>query len=384
MFLIHESNIEKLENRVHKLRKRISDIYYKEIGEQFIKIAVENGCEEVQRFVEVEVEGKLIINNWIVLGTFKRIGSDDNGTTLLIHTFCKEYEKQLLNLSKNNSLHCDHCNTNRYRNDVVIIYNKETEEFKQVGKACLSEYLSVDVQDYAAYLQFFTDLNDDMFYSGKTQKEYINTKLFLGLTIESIKRSGFIAKQSFDEEGNLRFNDNNTADRCYKEYSKAEQLHLDIINEVKMWINNTNLDSEYFNNLKVLINSDYVEKKYIYILASAYSSYIKYLEKIEKDKNKFIYADEYVGNVKDKITTEGKITLKGSYDSQFGFVYIYEIVDNANHCFIWKTSKHLADDLKVDEVRNINVTLKGTIKEHSQYKDIKQTILTRCSIAKKI
>jgi hypothetical protein len=62
------------------------------------------------------------------------------------------------------------------------------------------------------------------------------------------------------------------------------------------------------------------------------------------------------------------------YGSQYGFMYqnfyIHQLVDSQSNVFIWKTSHALQDQAWYD--------VRGTVKEHSEYKNVPQTVLTRC------
>lgn len=89
-------------------------------------------------------------------------------------------------------------------------------------------------------------------------------------------------------------------------------------------------------------------------------------------------ASEYVGKLGEKF--EGVLTFKGvfKYKTHFTYYgetnYIYKFADKNGNTIVWKTSTfhNLNDEEKY--------TVKGTIKEHSEYKGDRQTILTRCKI----
>lgn len=88
---------------------------------------------------------------------------------------------------------------------------------------------------------------------------------------------------------------------------------------------------------------------------------------------------EYVGELKERIEVEVKITDINSYHisgySYFGTeVYIYSMEDQSGNALVWKTSYNL--NIKKSDV----ITIKGTVKDHSEYRGIKQTQLTRCKI----
>lgn len=83
---------------------------------------------------------------------------------------------------------------------------------------------------------------------------------------------------------------------------------------------------------------------------------------------------EWIGQVGDKI--EVKVTFKRdhSFDTQFGTKWIYIFSDENENIVKWSTGKALF----LDEGQQI--LLKGTIKELSEFRDEKQTEMTRCKI----
>lgn len=98
----------------------------------------------------------------------------------------------------------------------------------------------------------------------------------------------------------------------------------------------------------------------------------------------------YVNNARKKITPESnwigeagerkdlelKIISSFGIETSFGWSCINKLQDAEGNIFIWKTGMDLADAYGRGEV----IKLKGTIKEHSEYRDEKQTVLTRCKV----
>lgn len=85
---------------------------------------------------------------------------------------------------------------------------------------------------------------------------------------------------------------------------------------------------------------------------------------------------EYFGSVGDKIQLSLKLVKVGGYETQFGYTSVYTFEDSENHQFVWKTG------CGIDADKGSMVTIKGSVKAHSEYKGIKQTELTRCKVVK--
>lgn len=84
---------------------------------------------------------------------------------------------------------------------------------------------------------------------------------------------------------------------------------------------------------------------------------------------------EYFGNVGDKVELTLTLTHIGGYDTMYGFTSVYTFVDADGHQFVWKTGCYL------DQSEGSTLTVRGTIKAHSEYHGTRQTELTRCKVA---
>ena len=112
-----------------------------------------------------------------------------------------------------------------------------------------------------------------------------------------------------------------------------------------------------------------------------YGDYVGVTEYIKELKAKHAPKSdsEYVGEVGDKVemnlTYKTYYTFETHYSYYGGLNFIYKFADADGNTIVWKTSKAL----ELDEGQQY--TVKGTIKEHNEYKGDKQTVLTRCKIA---
>lgn len=88
---------------------------------------------------------------------------------------------------------------------------------------------------------------------------------------------------------------------------------------------------------------------------------------------------KFVGTVGEKISLEVKYShtawfeFKSSYTYRMETTYVHHFETSDGDILIWKTGTY-------PEIKGDKVTLTGTVKEHSEYKGIKQTVLTRCKI----
>ena len=89
---------------------------------------------------------------------------------------------------------------------------------------------------------------------------------------------------------------------------------------------------------------------------------------------------QYVGEIGDKIDLDVTLEKNAWFEipSFRGFgtdtMHIYTFRDEKQNAIIWKTSKGLGFE------NGTKLHLKGTIKDHSEYDEEKQTVLTRCKL----
>ena len=119
--------------------------------------------------------------------------------------------------------------------------------------------------------------------------------------------------------------------------------------------------------------------------AEARAEQIRKEQEAEEERIKAEKAiSKYVGQVGDKLTVEGTFIKTAWFDTHIGWMeqrmYIHTFKDADGNVLVWKTSSGLG---RLDLESGDQVEIKGTVKEHSEYKDEKQTVLTRCKIEKR-
>ena len=134
-----------------------------------------------------------------------------------------------------------------------------------------------------------------------------------------------------------------------------------------------------FNCFEISI-ADVGEKNDLELWCYKHSSDIDEFIKTQQAKHAPKTASEYVGKIGDNI--ESALTLKDifTYETHFTYYgetnYIYKFSDENGNTLVWKTAS-----FQEVEIGN-TYTIKGKVKEHSEYNGDKQTTLTRCKISK--
>ena len=83
---------------------------------------------------------------------------------------------------------------------------------------------------------------------------------------------------------------------------------------------------------------------------------------------------EWLGNVKERLTMELICTRVHSFMNAYGESTLYVFEDDDGDVLTWTTSS--SQDIEADHRYSIS----GTVKEHTTYRNMKQTVLTRCKV----
>ena len=95
--------------------------------------------------------------------------------------------------------------------------------------------------------------------------------------------------------------------------------------------------------------------------------------KKEDEQKKSCSVSQYVGEISSKVEFRpASVEFVTSSESVYGYSYLYRIKDESGNVFIWWSTRYFDNDL------NSIVSVKGTVKDHEEYKGLKQTVLTRC------
>jgi hypothetical protein len=279
---------------------------------------------------------------------------------------------------------CDHCGYIRNRKDTYVVKH-DNGEYKQVGKACLKDFLGHTSPERIAFLASFMDtLNsnwDEEDEKGSRGETLYDTKAILALSSAVITKFGWVSKAKADE-----YQKSSTCDRVtaqfrpeyLKEEDKVSVEENDslVAEKTLAWVaalSNKETKSDYEHNLISVCLNTYLEFRSLGIAISAVSAYQREMDKerLERERTKDRALSEWVGTVGDKIEIEALLLAKKTFEGHYGQTTFYLFKQGAN-LFSWFASKE--HELELEKTYSI----KARIKKHDEYKGSKQTALTRC------
>lgn len=397
MYLIPTENMESFEKKIARIRRKAErakvDFSYKRL--EPIQKETDLPCVTVE-CVPVMVECKIHYENWIVIAVL-----DHHEVGNVIHLVEGEWkpsaELALPSRFRTAKSFCEHCNTMRSRNKTVVIYNTQTKQFKQVGTTCLREYTGgIDAEAIAAFEEAIKSPEEFLGVSGSS-KFFVETKDYLSAVVATMSLYGFMSKKKAAEiNEEVRYNNNikrveatctkavhlmtnnekpNEMSNKWHNIYKSKDTEA-FVEDALEWIKSYNEPNDFMENLRVICSGSHIKVSDVGFAACLMDLYKRHLEyeKTRKQKEKDNEMYRYYGEVGEKVTLNGRLACVTSYSTQFGVMFIYKMIYNSA-IFVWKTSKYLGID---DSGAEVNLV--GTIKEHSEFRGVKQNMLVRCKV----
>lgn len=312
---------------------------------------------------------------------------------------------------------CDHCKKNRARIDTYVC-SHEDGRMAQIGKNCLKDFLGhPNPQALAAYLEALQATcesaggydEDDAWgeYSGGGYRERGYPTLSLLAQVCAVcDKHGWVSRTKARESGDEFTGVDATVDIAARdlpvvlgyERAKKDKYGKDLTirptdahareaeaalawarTQGENWVGKPGYPSpsEYRTNLYYACLRDMTDKD-AGLVASLISVYRREQEKAREEKvSRETTVLSHIGTVgKREVFT---LTIMGirDIDSDYGCTHLHRMQDAAGNKAVWFSStKRLAEGQ--------TYILKGTVKEHGDYKGIPQTVITRCDVQKLI
>ena len=392
-YAIHESRFEKLEKKLAKIGRkcaRFGNAFSFEIcGDEYRK----DKKGKIHRFVIIDVSGVAKCGNYEIAATLELT---EHGNIIKRFPF---FTGEIPARFRDSENHCEHCGTKRRRNDLIIVHDLETGEFKQIGRNCLADYTGIlDAERFAEIQADLGELSecDGAFYYGERVTPYFGVSEILKYAAVITNKCGF-----FNAESNLSTRSMICcAMGIYSAFPQSPEKYIEMLNKklkehlfdvqfslsdfaetpelnaqidaiIQHFKSDETGDSDFAHNARVIVSADYCEYKHFGILACLPNCYAKHcareMEKVERAK----LNRDYFGECGKRYKGVAIKSLRQmcAYETQYGIMRIWEIVTESGNVLTWKTSNFPDDSV---------TRFDFTVKEFSEYKGVPQTIVTRC------
>lgn len=338
---------------------------------------------------------------------------------------------------------CQHCNIKRQRSKSFVLQHTATNAFIVVGSSCLQDFSSkmsgiandplvacqylqnlIELQERILFPEFYCsvcdtnnkskceciEFSEDRFRSGF---DLFELPLVLSYTLESIERHGYKSKKLANETGlpstvsiilsailrdekagsdywfdNWKQYDEKYGFQCnYGQWPSHAYIlakHREKVELLLNWAKQLPKTSDYNINLQSIAANNcckYGALGYACSIPSAYDREFNYNAKqvaIKEQKKE----SAYFGTIKKRETFELKLIAIKAIDSIYGttYLHIFEDVDGNKANWFASSCPFGYDDERQAAIGKMH-KITGSVKDHSEYKGEKQTILTRCKIA---
>jgi hypothetical protein len=299
-------------------------------------------------------------------------------------------------------IECDHCKSKRQRKNVFVLRNEHGTHV-QVGRTCIKDFLGgaspEQLLSRATWnFNVVEACGDYEEGGGRSAPETINTVEYLNAVAICIRRLGWLSKSAvrLSEEQSTssdawylcKPNCHTKSDEYrWDNWIEANDLHHQerdekLAAEALAWASEAEVKgtSDYLYNLGVACRAGYVTRQTAGLVASAISAYLRHQDRIKEMNQKkcddVVKSREWVGGVKVRQDFKGLTIQSMKYiEGRFGTTILVAFEDEPGNLIRWFSSTKL-DHIDKGDV----VDIKATVKEHTTYKGVKQTMITRAKV----
>ena len=298
---------------------------------------------------------------------------------------------------------CDYCKTVRDRKDTFIVHQVDTDAAHaeladdkgnvQVGRNCLRDFLGHgNPQEIASYLERWMNLDEleeeGEGPSGGRAKEYMPVEDYLMHVATMLRTSGWASRSSGELATADQARMNRQAYNSQERDKSGRQMWVDPIPQDEgrakaaiAWareylgakVHQSQDASEFESNMYAMAKGEHVPDRGEGILAYVMVAHAKFEEReIERRERAKVEADSvHVGTVGERMDVEATVMSVYEHEGNYGTTFITKLRDDQGNIYKWFGSYELE--------RGSVVRAKWTVKDHSEYKGVKETVLNRPS-----
>lgn len=292
---------------------------------------------------------------------------------------------------------CEHCRTDRQRNETFVLRNTETGEEVQVGRTCLKDFLGYcDPSQVAQRFAFFKAIRDsESEWGGRGWGGFAPTNEVLALTSACIRLRGWASKAQAQAQG-IDSTRDHVADvlwppfDIHKDYNRDRKARMqelakavteadwELAEKAVAWARDGGAgNNDYGHNLRVLCSTELTEMKRAGFVCSAVQAYERAMEReVERAQARKADANSrWQGQVGERL--KGLIVtqeLARAISGDWGDMVLVKFRDDAGNMFTWFTAS--GTGLQNGQ----RCKLDGTVKRHSDYQGAQETQLNRCKV----
>lgn len=393
---VNEGSLGLIEDKINKINKKAEKlnqpkITFETTGSKFVEDSKNPNIKKRVLYLTITGELPLLPGDWSFLATLLHLYGSEQGN--VIQGTSNRLES-IPECYRHSSANCDHCKSNRRRKKTYLLTNA-SGEITQVGSTCISDFLgSKNVETVFSYIEELTGFldsidSDEREFGGSGGEYYLDTENFVANAFASVRSYGYVSRANA-EINRTEPTVSEVSSRMFNKYHENKLVREEDREKAKkaiQWINEKSKEglNDYFHNLKVVCGSGYCTHSTFGLLASLPAAYNRHLGETTETKN-----SEHFGEVKKRQVFELTIKDMIPHEGYYGLTWIVKFEDKEGNQAVWFASDkphydRLSEDKQTFLYQNEagrfdKLFVTATVKEHSEFRGVKQTTLTRCSL----
>lgn len=369
-------NVVKKANRIVKKCAALGQPFTLSVGEPTYVSHVRDGGLEVRYPAHVvSVEGVARIDGWRFVA---RIEHTEAGNLVMNAPGMKCPERY-----REAKPHCDHCHAERFRKETFVIVSDDGE-YRQVGRDCLALYTrGLDAEACVLYSEMACMMEGQSGNCGGCAEWGYDPKVFVAACLANIEVGGYDRdKIDWWVEESI-YEPKNATRPSASDYLAANREKVEAVIESAR---NSEDASDYMANVRVVFRMEAISIRRVRLVASYCAKYLKETAKAKAVAKK-ASESSHVGKVGERVRFRVRVNDGKAYRvlfrksvhiawNTYAETAVVELIDVDGNVYKWNASNLDAFDEASEGATEIEVV--GTVKEHSEYKGVKQTVITRC------
>lgn len=335
---------------------------------------------------EVVVEGVTpVVNGWEFMGIIRHRPAGNELNCLPADASWITADERWHSYYAFSAKNCQHCNENRVRNATYLLYNRQSDTFKQVGSSCLADFTGHHDPQAAAsacesiYKLLIDFQNASGTASGRTTLKF-NVTEWLAFTAMNIRKHGWVSGSRAWEDGDLSTK-NRTKMDILGYYSGQDIEAPSAADFDRATINLTwatteareQMDASDFATQFLASFSTEVDETSMGLTAAVFAC----KDRAEREAAKKLSqaTQGYIGTVGEKITVDATLESQKTFMGSYGMTTIFTFKSETNLLTWFSTGS-----VELETGKSYKVA--GRVKAHqvNRYTGNCETLLTRCKV----
>jgi hypothetical protein len=322
----------------------------------------------LMEFISFEVTGFSTIkkddaDNYIHVGTMSK---DWNTDIMQVYTI----EDTYYDWFKNYPDTCNHCGTQRKRNEYYVFAKENEDKPYYIGSTCVKDYFGFNAPDMLKLrTKIFHLINNNYDDDYNDDYKVISFNRIASYLDNRMTKSWDEIKEELRYEIDL-----------FEDKSIISKDYSNLYDEVKNHY--ANPDSSFKQNASQVLKYDYCNRKnlMIYVCAVYYARKSIYLANKKANANQVMIKSNH--NIGDKVTLNNvKVTFMKTFTTSYdgyhtSYTTLIKMVTDNNEVYETYSSGAFADNIKVNNI----ISITGTIKSKGTFNGNEYWKLTRCKL----